>query len=458
MNTSNCRLTRYIQISLIFLALLIVNNDVFGMQRIWSPLCMNENPIIPGNIFNIANPEGLWEFMMHDWVTKISNKTISYDPSVHPMSKIVIGEAGECYSLLFASNRTKRPMPQVKRTFGRVDRHRQSTFSDRDLSVEERRFITEELIPREFVEICDGCYHWLLSRCDQVFFDEEAAHISKAEIDLIIALWKKTGAEFNPFQSYFAYARYIFGYIKSELSNRMYCILENAFPIYSPHFLITSTIPDKPQCIADVNELYDLLDLQKYMSHIPNKNIQIHFNSNNAGDTLGGASVSVWHCQVADLGLGNPSHWAIDILKQYGDVLIGKYKHLMTTHRLFISNNQINVCRAAFAYISILHKNNNAYNVSFFVDTDSNFIILVTIRGNWFEKNAGLAFQHSDNPAFAEVSGSFIFTNPEEYELIKAKQLEEIKNIIDLWHQAASQEMSIVASFDQKFDEAYIGH
>ena len=469
MDTSSCRLIQYIRITLIVLSLLNVWNNAFSMDpeyaaphsRTPSPLCIDEKPTIPSNVFNIANPEGLWEFMMHDWMTKISNKTIKYDPSTHPISKVVIGAAGECYSLLFASNRTKRPMPPVRRTFGHVERHRQATFSDRDLSAEERQFITEVLIPCEFVEIGDGCYHWLLSRCEQTFFEACPNPLSAPQIAQTRALWQKTGAEINPFQSFLAYARDIFGYIKSEFSNRMYCILANAFPIYSPHFLITSTIPDKPQCIADVKELYDLLHLQKYLSRVAG-NTQIHFNSNNAGDTVGGASVSVWHCQIADLGLGNPSSWAIDILKPCGDVLMGKYKHLMITHRLFIGKDQLRVSQAAFAYISILHAANNAYNVSFFVDADSNFRILITIRGSWIDKNEGLTFKHSDNLAFAEVSGSFLFTNPDEYAAIKdmleTQGAEKVKEIIELWHWAASQNDFTVKLFDKQFDETYTAH
>lgn len=232
----------------------------------------------------------------------------------------------------------------------------------------------------------------------------------------------------------------------------------NAYPIYSPHFLLTSQIPEKPQVIASKDELMDLLLLQKYFGSIK-CGFQINFNSNNAGLTIGGASVSVWHCQIADLGLGDQtklSHSSIYTLPEsYGGVAVCQYDHIKTTHRVFMSYNISFLADAVFKYISILHDANNAYNLTLNVDETGWFSVLLTIRGNWYDKNSSLEFPHSDTPAFAEMAGSWVFTDESEFLSIK-KVLDEqgpdkVVEIIEGWQWAASQDLETVIKFDKAF-------
>jgi hypothetical protein len=230
----------------------------------------------------------------------------------------------------------------------------------------------------------------------------------------------------------------------------------NAFPIYAPHFLLTSTVPEKPQCIASHDELMDLLMLQKYFSSKGTK-FQINFNSNNAGSTIGGASVSVWHCQIADLQLGDSAKFLTSsgVYLYDGDVKVCEYEHLKTTHHVFLGSEIWFLADAVFKYISILHTANNAYNLSLSMDEDGLFRVLLTIRGDWYKKSQNLQVQHFGTPAFAECAGSWIFTVEDEYRYIKnildEQGPREVIKIIQSWQEAASQDLDIVSKFDEEF-------
>lgn len=426
------------------LVLLNIGNYAFCMQFL---TCVNQRPELTRyspHVFDISNPQNLFARMRDGWEKQVDSRLIKYNPMENLIKKLALQQGAEQYSLIFAKGRASRPAAQTQpRDFGAINRHRATRLSS--LSSDELELVRNSLVPRGAVVLRDGEYHWAFGT-----MPDDRCGLSQSEMNVLRNMWGKFGPEANPIQTNYAYENQVVACLIAERSKQSFCLLPNIFPIYPMHYLMVSTIPDKPQCIADERELFDLLNLQGYLAQ-QEGHAQINFNSNNAGHTMGGASLSVWHCQIADLGLGDPSTLKAEPIMEIGDVSVGIYKHLKTSHRLFMGKNQAEVSHVAFAYISVLHNANNAYNISLFKDADGNFRVLLTIRGCWLAKSSKLVPQHNGTPAFAEVAGSLIFTNSDEYNSVVGQEPQAIEEFVKNLQGACSQDSETVAQFDQSF-------
>jgi len=438
----NNRNVTHIVITSIFLAL---GHYAMCMQLLTS---VNQKPDVSRYapyIFTVSNPQGLYVCMKDGWKKQVASHLIRYNPKENTIKSIVTPK-GSKYSFIFAQGRASRPAAQVQpRDFGAIDRCRSTHMTG--LLTDELELIRGCLVPRGAVVERDGELYWVLGA-----FPDEKCGLSEAEMSVLKKLWAKIAPEANPIQTNFTYENQVVACVMVPESKRSYCLLPNMFPIYPMHYLLMSTVPDKPQCIASELEFNDLLRLQSYLAR-QKGHMQINFNSNNAGHTMGGASLSVWHCQIADLLLGDPSAFKVQPMMVIGGVSVGTYDHLKTTHRLFMGKNHAEVSRVVFSYISVLHNANNAYNISCFKDKDFNYRVLLTIRGCWLAKSVCLTPQHNGTPAFAEVAGSLVFTNRDEYTSIVGQEPGKIEEFVENLHVACSQDADRVAQFDQCFKD-----
>ena len=426
-----------------------INVHIFCMES----FCVSQKPDISAYPrYNIAEPQGLTDCIAQDWERQRLEKLIQLNPAKNVIKVVSAESSSAQFSLICNPERANRPMPRLQRQdFGQLCRRRRTILSG--LSEQEITTVSKLLMSRGAVRQDEtGKYHWTLGRKPSW---DDFCHEDKQQLE---ALWGKTGPEANPLQTNFAYKNQIFALLQSKSSGHSYCLLANIYPLCVHHLLLISPEADKPQYIATELELFDLLSLQRYFAQQQSL-MQINFNSNNAGSTMGGASLSVWHCQIADLMIGDPSRFTVKTIRDLGSVVVGEYAHLKTTHRLFIGRDQGAVSHAAFAYISLLNEANNAYNMSLFFDRDNNFRVLLTIRGCWLDKSVSLAPQHQGVPAFAEVAGSLIFTDTTEYDTVVAPldkgEPGQVREFVHALQRACSQDAAIVEGFDQAFMHKY---
>lgn len=270
-------------------------------------------------------------------------------------------------------------------------------------------------------------------KCD--IFNENIKRIRKPE-------------ELNPFQTVNTYNNNVISYIISQDRTRIYSMQVNAFPIYKNHFLLISTIKDKPQYIYCTQEIYDLLYLQDYLERY---NFNLAFNSNNAG-----SSINVWHAQIVQFNV-NGFKEAIKVPEEYKNnnkVYMSQIDFLAVSHKVFLSKSKEILSEIVFKYINILNNNNNPYNLVFFKNKENFFGIIIFIRGNWQENANHYETSLDHSPGFAECIGDLLLLKPEQYFFLKELNLRDnnqFKKIVYYWQKAAGQSEEKIIFFDSLF-------
>ena len=206
-----------------------------------------------------------------------------------------------------------------------------------------------------------------------------------------------------------------------------------------------STIKDKPQYIACYKEIEDLLDFQDYLE---NYDLNLAFNSNNAG-----SSINVWHTHIVKFNVNSYKNF-LKITDKNSDLYIKEIDSIATSHKVFLSKYKKVVSQFAFKYIDILNSNNNPYNLVFFKNKENYYGIIIFIRGNWQENVVLCQTPLDHSPGYAECLGDLILLKKESYNLLKDLNLTDkilFKKLISCWQKAAGQGEDKIKFFDSLF-------
>ncbi|KKR96046.1 MAG: hypothetical protein UU47_C0020G0002 [candidate division TM6 bacterium GW2011_GWE2_41_16] len=379
------------------------------------------------------------------WQKAPADKTIKFDPATHPARQKIFNmreliPEDNPYTFFYAPERENRPIdksssPTIKRTRAIRSIEPSAEF---DMPFLQKLSILALIQQNSHSQQ----FNWNIGKEPQ----EEAlkAYFTPIELTKFKQLFAQpnTKPESNPFQSIQDYEQ-AYAFLTSEDLLRTYMLIPNRFPLYSHHFLLINTQKDKPQIIGDEHELRDMLEIQKAIT--PNS-MRIAFNSNNNIESQAGSSINVFHYQLANIGI-HTHDFTLDVDPLFASCAqnycrIGTLRNHPTTHLVFSAQNIGDISSAAFKFITVLNRNDIAYNIICDYAPDGFLSMMVSVRGDFSTNNKALKTTYDHLPGTFEMAGSISLTTMEKYLAIASffayKNNTVVYDLVRSWLTAAS--------------------